>query len=319
LFRPGDETSGDAVARALHILEHAVPVGDSTIHAVLRKLLRGPLPVLRGRQRTFVEGPVDYTDLRTEFIGLIYEGLLDYRIKRTDAESGPQVFLNIGREPVLPLRRLEDMLAHDRNGLKNLLTTLRKEKVTASVSTDGDEDQAEEELDEAADDQPETAEDAEAELEAETFADEAPHGEGYADAKGAAHLWAREAAVLAGLVGKQGKKETDAEYQKRIDDEANRLVKRVVALGEFYLVRAGNTRKGTGTFYTRPQLAVPTVHRTLEPLCYDKGEDGTLTPKKPEAILGLKVCDPACGSASFLVAALHYLTDALCRSLCHHR
>jgi hypothetical protein len=64
---------------------------------------------------------------------------------------------------------------------------------------------------------------------------------------------------------------------------------------------------------------VPTVHRTLEPLCYDKGEDGLLVPKMPETILGLKVCDPACGSASFLVAALHYLTDALYRSLCHHR
>ena len=29
-----------------------------------------------------------------------------------------------------------------------------------------------------------------------------------------------------------------------------------MAAGEFYLVRAGNTRKGIGTFYTRPQLAV---------------------------------------------------------------
>ncbi len=94
-----------------------------------------------------------------------------------------------------------------------------------------------------------------------------------------AKRWAREAVVLAGLVGKQGKKETDSEYQTRIEAEANRLIKRVVATGEFYLVRAGNTRKGTGTFYTRPQLAVPTVHRTLEPLCYDKAEDGTLTPK----------------------------------------
>ncbi len=92
-----------------------------------------------------------------------------------------------------------------------------------------------------------------------------------------------------------------------------------MAPGEFYLVRAGNTRKGTGTFYTRPQLAVPTVHRTLEPLCFDKAEDGTLTPKTPEHILGLKVCDPACGSASFPVAALHYLTEALYKSLCHHR
>ena len=56
---------------------------------------------------------------------------------------------------------------------------------------------------------------------------------------------------------------------------------------------------------------MPTVHRTLEPLCYDKAPDGTLAPKEPESILALKVCDPACGSASFLVAALHYLTDAL--------
>jgi hypothetical protein len=91
-----------------------------------------------------------------------------------------------------------------------------------------------------------------------------------------------------------------------------------VATGEFYLVRAGNIRKGTGTHYTRPQLAVPTVHRTLEPLCYDKSADGTLIPKRPEVILSLKVCDSSCGSASFLVAALHYMTDALYKSLCYH-
>src|SRR4029077_3073814 len=111
-----------------------------------------------------------------------------------------------------------------------------------------------------------------------------------------ARRWAREAIVLAGLIGKQSKREPDSAYQIRIEVEANRLIKRVVAVGEFYLVRAGNTRKGTGTFYTRPQLAVPTVDRTLEPLCYDKASDGTLKPKTPEDILGLKVCDPACGS-----------------------
>jgi hypothetical protein len=77
LFRPGDDDSPDPVSRALHILEHNVSVGDATIYHVLRKLLRGPLPVLRGRAKTYVEGPVDYTELRTEFIGLIYEGLLD--------------------------------------------------------------------------------------------------------------------------------------------------------------------------------------------------------------------------------------------------
>jgi hypothetical protein len=337
LFRPGDASSPDPVARALHILEHAISVGDATVYHVLRKLLRGPLPVVRGHQKTFVEGPVDYTDLRTEFIGLIYEGLLDYRLKRTDEQTGPQIFLNLGREPVLPLSRLRDMLENDRKGLKDLLTTLKKEKVTASVASE--EEESDEETEEAEEAEEKAAE--EPVVEVQPAADEIQRTGDYLDAVEAAKAWAREAVVLAGLIGKQLKKETDSQYQTRIQAEADRLINRVVAPGEFYLVRAGNTRKGTGTFYTRPQLAVPTVHRTLEPLCYDRlpsptgrgaggeggegqGEGGenqttTLVPKTPEDILGLKVCDPACGSASFLVAALHYLTDALYKSLCHHR
>ena len=83
--------------------------------------------------------------MRTQVIGLIYEGLLDYRLKRTDELLGPMVFLNIGRQPVLPLRRLEDMLAHDRTGLKNLLTTLRKEQVTASAKDEEEESPEEDE------------------------------------------------------------------------------------------------------------------------------------------------------------------------------
>ena len=317
LFRRGKPDDPDPVSRALHLLEHAVPVGDATMHAVLRKLMRGPLPVLRGRQKTFVEGPVDYTDLRTEFIGLIYEGLLDYRVKRTDAEIGPQVFLHLGREPVLPLNRLEEMLANDRNGLKNLLTMLRKEAVTAKVAS---EEEAEEEATDEPGDAPEDSpEDGDAEVEVEATAEEFVRGGEYLDAVASANRWAAAAVVLARLVSRQKARESDGEYRTRIEAEAKRLIKRVVATGEFYLVRAGNTRKGTETFFTRPQLSVPTVHRTLEPLCYDRAGDGTLTPKPPEVILGLKVCDPACGSGSFLVGALHYLTDALYKSLCYHK
>jgi hypothetical protein len=317
LFRPGHETSDDAVLRALAILEHNVGVSDATIHAVLRKLLRGPLPVVRGRSRTYVDGPVDYTNLRTEFIGLIYEGLLDYRLKRTDETFGPQVFLAIGREPVLPLLRLEDMLAHDRAGLKNLLATLKKEKVVAAATAEEEEepDEAEEEAEEG--EAPEEA--AEIQVEAEPEAARADiRGADFLDAEGRARGWAREAVILTGMVGAKRRGEPESEYQARIDAEAARLIKKVVATGEFYLVRAGNTRKGTGTFYTRPQLAVPTVHRTLQPLCYEKGEAGALVPKKPDEILALKVCDSSCGSASFLVAALHYLSEALYRSLKHH-
>ena len=103
LFRPGDDEQRRTRRPCPAHPGTLRLVCDATIYAVLRKLLRGPLPVIRGRAKTFVEGPVDYTDLRTEFIGLIYEGLLDYRLKRTDEKIGPQVFLNLGREPVLPL------------------------------------------------------------------------------------------------------------------------------------------------------------------------------------------------------------------------
>ena len=166
------------------------------------------------------------------------------------------------------------MLENDRKGLKDLLTTLRKEKVTASVASE--EEEAEEEDEEESEAEEETTGkvvvEAEAGVEGEALPSPNWRGQGVRATISTRlkprNRWAREAVVLAGLVGKQGKRETDSEYQKRIEAEADKLINRVVAPGEFYLVRAGNTRKGTGTFYTRPQLAVPTVHRTLEPLCY---------------------------------------------------
>jgi hypothetical protein len=41
-------------------------------------------------------------------------------------------------------------------------------------------------------------------------------------------------------------------------------------------------------------------------------------PKPPEEILRLKTCDPACGSGTFPVASLRYLTDALFAAVHHH-
>ena len=268
LFRPGNPKSPDAVARALHILEYDVSVGDATIYYVLRKLLRGPLPVVKGHQKTFVEGPVDYTDLRTEFIGLIYEGLLDYRLKRTDEQTGPQVFLNLGREPVLPLSRLRDMLENDRKGLKDLLTTLRKEKVTASVASE--EEEAEEE-DEEAGAKPKRKRPRRSWSRPKL----ASRARSNATRATISMPWKQQSVGQgSGRPGRSGRQAGKEGNRQRVPDPhrggSDKLINRVVAPGEFYLVRAGNTRKGTGTFYTRPQLAVPTVHRTLEPLCYDQ-------------------------------------------------
>ena len=147
-----------------------------------------------------------------------------------------------------------------------------------------------------------------------------------------AEAWARRAAEVAGLVRKPRGRDTP-ERRLVLDDrlaaKARQLVVRVVLPGEWYLVRWGGTRKGSGSFYTRPGLAVPTVQRTLRPLAFDPpaGADGTpdrdapparWTPKRPEEILALTVCDPACGSGTFPLAALRFLTDALYASLQHH-
>jgi len=55
-------------------------------------------------------------------------------------------------------------------------------------------------------------------------------------------------------------------------------------------------------------------HSRLEPLL--RGEDGKI--RTPETLLALKVCDPAMGSGSFLVAALRTLTAAVVEALHAH-
>ena len=73
--------------------------------------------------------------------------------------------------------------------------------------------------------------------------------------------------------------------EDRLGAKARQLVARVVLPGEWYLVRWGGTRKGSGSFYTRPGLAVPTVQRTLRPLAFDPpaGADGTPDRDAPPA------------------------------------
>ena len=100
-------------------------------------MLRAKLPVIRdGPRPTWRAGRL--LGLRTQVIGLIYEGLLDYRLKRTDEWLGPMVFLNIGRQPVLPCGGWRTCWPRP-NGLKSLLTTLRKEQVTATAKDEEDE------------------------------------------------------------------------------------------------------------------------------------------------------------------------------------
>jgi hypothetical protein len=71
-------------------------------------------------------------------------------------------------------------------------------------------------------------------------------------------------------------------------------------------LRAAGFRKATGTFYTPRSLTEYLVRRTLAPLVDEA---------PPDAVLALRVLDPAMGSGAFLVAACRYLAQAYERAL----
>ena len=317
LFAAGaDQTDG--LSRALSVFEQACfeqqVLSDADVRAMLRLLTRTTVRVRQGLTGVRTVVPVDFSDLSSEYLGILYEGLLDYELK-TAPPDDPVIFLSVGDQPALPLSRLEAM---DDAALKALFESLKKNK--PADQEEGEDAPAEES----------------ALAVAEADATDEPDGS-ESDARRRdrtrAEIWARHAATVAGLIRKRRGRSTPERqlaHEKELTDMAHRLVARVVLPGEWYLVRWGGTRKGSGTFYTRPGLAVPTVQRTLRPLAWDPpaAADGTpnadapparWTPKPPEEILDLTVCDPACGSGTFALAALRFLTDALYASLQHHR
>ncbi|NBT27556.1 MAG: class I SAM-dependent DNA methyltransferase, partial [Actinobacteria bacterium] len=79
------------------------------------------------------------------------------------------------------------------------------------------------------------------------------------------------------------------------------------------VLQPSEERRRSGSHYTPRDLTGPIVSRTLAPvLARLRGPDGR--PPAPEAILGLAVCDPAMGSAAFLVETCRQLGDALVAS-----
>jgi len=321
LFRPGD-AGGDGVQRALALLEALPePPDDDVIHRILVLLTRTTQRVREGAGWRTVAAPVDFTELTSEYIGIVYEGLLDYELHRAGDE--PILFLNLGDQPALPLDRLEAM---EDKALAALVEKAKVKKQAASTTEDAaddaEEDTDDDEPQEDADDQEE--EDQEhAEATAPPDEDENDLDDARAAARTRALAWARRAVEVGKLVRKpRGRSaEARAAWEAQRDAAAEQLAPKenLKLPGELYLVRWGGTRKGAGTFYTRPQLTLPTVRRTLEPLVYEQEEEGV--PRRvraPEELLALNICDPAMGSGSFLVATLRVLTEAVVASLHVH-
>ena len=343
LFRPADPHDADGMQQALHLMETACfrhdILSDRQVLDILDLLSRTRMRIRQGRAATWVAAPVDFSSLDSEYIGILYEGLLDFQL-RCAAPHEPIVLLAVGDQPALPLAALEAM---DDRSIKNLFEKLKKQPSADlpdgedSAEDQPDEDQQSEPLDQQAD-QPEPAAFEEdqplptADAPPSTAAEAVCPADPCYTFQARAESWARRACLAAGLVERpRGRLTPERQmlFQRQLGEAARRLISKVILPGQWYLVRWGGTRKGSGTFYTRPQLAIPTAHRTLFPLAYDPppGPNGQpdrdapaerWTPKTPEQILALKVCDPACGSGSFLLAALRFLTNALYDSLMYH-
>ena len=351
LFAPGASDGAEGLGQALFVFENACFEGealpDRDVHEMLKLLTRTTIRIRQGRGGTRAAVPVDFSDLSSEYIGILYEGLLDYELK-TAPPGDPVIFLAVGDQPALPLSRLEAM--EDR-ALKTLFERFKDSSSAADDVPEGEEggDASSEAPDPGGEEGGDPGGPADVDLfdESEAGAADEARDSDLEDAAPDTHPacsderqrsrtraegWARRAAEVAGLVRKPRGRDTPERrlaFQSRVGARARQLVARVVLPGEWYLVRWGGTRKGSGSFYTRPGLAVPTVQRTLRPLAFDPpaGTDGTpdrdappasWSPKRPEEILALTVCDPACGSGTFPLAALRFLTDSLYASLQHH-
>ena len=95
---------------------------------------------------------------------------------------------------------------------------------------------------------------------------------------------------------------------------------------EFELV-AGSERKSTGSYYTPPELVAELVKSALEPVIEEKLREAKQIASRShypdarsadfspleQAILSIKVIDPACGSGHFLLAAARRLGRELAR------
>ena len=158
LFTPGKGTSKDPVLRALAALENPrYAPSDLVIYKILDFLCNSEVKVRQGKRSARFPAPVDFSDLSSEYIGILYEGLLDFELRRAAADD-PMIFLNLGDQPALPLTRLQGM---DDKALEALVEKLKKK---VKLGTSEEEDSGEEETSEA---------DEEIEAETETEEEEA--------------------------------------------------------------------------------------------------------------------------------------------------
>ncbi|MDB2673662.1 SAM-dependent methyltransferase, partial [Akkermansiaceae bacterium] len=78
-----------------------------------------------------------------------------------------------------------------------------------------------------------------------------------------------------------------------------------------YKKLAGSERKTTGSYYTPAPLVQELIKSALIPVLEANLKAAETQSEKEQALLATRICDPACGSGAFLIAAAHHLAFRL--------
>lgn len=104
------------------------------------------------------------------------------------------------------------------------------------------------------------------------------------------------------------------DYTPRITEGFEEIEKREYRPGEFMLDPRGSDRKSTGSYYTNPDLIAELIKSALDPvITYRLSQAGSDPAAREKALLSVRVCDPACGSGAFLIAAANRLGHELAK------
>jgi N-6 DNA Methylase len=100
-------------------------------------------------------------------------------------------------------------------------------------------------------------------------------------------------------------------YESLLDFHPQVVKREATPSWEFQLV-VGSERKTTGSYYTPPELVGQLIKSALEPVIEAKLQSVAIADQE-QALLSLKICDPACGSGHFLLAAARRMGKELAR------
>jgi len=95
-------------------------------------------------------------------------------------------------------------------------------------------------------------------------------------------------------------------YESLLDFQPNISIN-----SQFQLIPQTTERKSTGSYYTPKELIDILIRTTLQPLIEDRLKNINNPQEREKSILDIKICDPACGGGTFLLAGLDFLGKKL--------